>query len=136
MLLPKKVKHRKHQKGSVRGNSARVNSVDFGQYGLKALESRWVTSRQIEAARRAMTRSVKRSGKMWIRVFPDKPVTKKGQEVPMGTGKGAVDRFVAVVKRGCVLFEIDGVTEEQAQEALRLASHKLSIKTKFIKRKV
>ena len=120
----------------MRGASGRANTIDFGQYGLKVLESRWMSSRQIEAARRAMTRSVKRSGKIWIRVFPDKPVTRKGAEVPMGKGKGAVDRFVAVVRRGRVIFEMDGVEEEQAREAFRLASHKLSVKTKFIKKEV
>ncbi len=136
MLLPRKVKHRKHMRGRVRGVSGRANTIDFGQYGLKVMESRWMSSRQIEAARRAMTRSVKRSGKIWIRVFPDKPVTRKGAEVPMGKGKGAVDRFVAVVRRGRVIFEMDGVSEEQAREAFRLASHKLSVKTKFIKREI
>lgn len=134
MLLPKKVKHRKQMKGSVKGQSMGASQIDFGQYGLKALESRWITARQIEASRRAMTRFVKRSGKIWIRIFPDKPVTKKGAEVPMGQGKGSVDRFVAVVKRGRVIFEMDGVSEEQAREALRLASHKLPVKTRFIKK--
>lgn len=134
MLMPRKVKHRKHMKGAVRGVSKGAHTVDFGQYGLKALESRWVTARQIEAARRAMTRFVKRSGKIWIRVFPDKPVTKKGQEVPMGSGKGSVDHFVAVVRRGRVLFEMDGIDEETAREALRLAAHKLPVKTVFVKR--
>jgi large subunit ribosomal protein L16 len=123
-------------KGTVAGESSRASVVDFGQYGLKAMESRWVTARQIEAARRAMTRFVKRSGKIWIRVFPDKPVTKKGQEVPMGQGKGSVDRFVAVVKRGRIIFEMDGITEEQAREALRLAGHKLPVKTRFVKKEV
>jgi len=123
-------------KGTVVGESSRAAQVDFGQYGLKALESRWVTARQIEAARRAMTRFVKRSGKIWIRIFPDKPITKKGLEVPMGKGKGSVDKFVAVVKRGRVIFEMDGVTEEQAREALRLASHKLPVKTRFIKKEI
>lgn len=123
-------------KGRVKGVSGRANTIDFGRYGLKVLESRWISSRQIEAARRAMTRSVKRSGKIWIRVFPDKPVTRKGAEVPMGKGKGAVDRFVAVVLRGRVIFEMDGVDEDQAREAFRLASHKLSVKTKFIKREI
>ena len=136
MLLPRKVKHRKHFKGTVVGESSRASTVDFGQYGLKVMESRWITARQIEAARRAMTSFVKRSGKIWIRVFPDKPVTKKGAEVPMGNGKGAVDKFVAVVKRGRVIFEMDGVTEEQAREALRLAGHKLPVKTRFIKREI
>ena len=136
MLLPRKVKHRKHFKGTVAGESSRASTVDFGTYGLKVMESRWITARQIEAARRAMTRFVKRSGKIWIRVFPDKPVTKKGAEVPMGNGKGAVDKFVAVVKRGRVIFEMDGVTEEQAREALRLAGHKLPVRTRFVKREV
>ncbi len=134
MLIPKKVKHRKHQKGSVRGVAKGSLKVDFGQYGLKALESRWVSARQIEAARRALTRHVKRSGKVWIRVFPDKPVTKKGQEVPMGKGKGSVDHFVAIVHRGRILFEIDGVDENTAREALRLAAHKLPVKTTFVRK--
>lgn len=136
MLTPRRVKHRKQMKGSVRGHAGRGTELDFGEYGLKALESRWVSARQIEAGRRAMTRFVKRSGKIWIRVFPDKPVTRKGQEVPMGQGKGAVDHFVAVVRRGRVLFEMDGVSEDQAREALRLASHKLPMKTRFIKRDI
>ncbi|HBE90211.1 MAG: 50S ribosomal protein L16 [Candidatus Andersenbacteria bacterium RIFCSPHIGHO2_12_FULL_46_9] len=136
MLLPKKVKHRKQMKGVVKGVSTRASQIDFGKFGLKAMESRWITARQIEASRRAMTRFVKRSGKIWVRIFPDKPVTKKGAEVPMGNGKGSVDRFVAVVKRGRIIFEMDGVTEELAREALRLASHKLPIKTKFIKKEV
>jgi len=134
MLTPRKVKHRKHQKGTVRGTTKGAQTVDFGQYGLKAMENRWVTARQIEAARRAMTRFVQRSGKIWIRVFPDKPITKKGQEVPMGKGKGAVDHFVMPVRRGRVIFEMDGIDESTAQEALRLASHKLPVKTKFVKR--
>lgn len=134
LMLPKKVKHRKHQKGSVRGSSKGALNLDFGQYGLRALESRWVTARQIEASRRALTRFVKRSGKVWIRIFPDKPITKKGQEVPMGKGKGSVDHFVMPVKRGRVLFEMDGVDEVTAREALRLAGHKLPVKTVFIKR--
>lgn len=134
MLIPRKVKHRKQQKGTVRGASKGALTLDFGQYGLKALESRWVTARQIEAARRALTRFVKRSGKVWIRIFPDKPITKKGQEVPMGKGKGSVDHFVMTVKRGRVLFEMDGIDEATAREALRLAGHKLPVKTIFIKR--
>ena len=134
MLIPRKVKHRKQQKGAVRGMSKGATTLDFGQYGLKAMESRWVTARQIEAARRAMTRFVKRSGKMWIRIFPDKPITKKGQEVPMGKGKVSVDHFVMPVKRGRVLFEMDGIDEATAREALRLAGHKLPIRTVFIKR--
>jgi len=136
MLLPRKVKHRKHMKGVVSGMSHRASTISFGTYGLKTLESRWITARQIEAARRAMTRFVKRSGKIWIRVFPDKPITRKGAEVPMGQGKGSVDRFVAVVRRGRVIFEMDGVSEEDAREALRLASQKLPVKTRFIKREV
>lgn len=134
MLTPRRVKHRKHQKGVVRGVSKGATSVDFGQYGLKALENRWVTARQIEAARRAMTRFVARSGKIWIRVFPDKPVTAKGQEVPMGKGKGSVDHFVVALRRGRIIFEMDGIDEPTAREALRLAGHKLPIKTKFVRR--
>lgn len=134
MLTPRKVKHRKHQKGTVRGMSKGATQLDFGQYGLKALENRWITARQMEAARRAMTRFVQRSGKIWIRLFPDKPVTAKGQEVPMGGGKGSVDHFVMAVRRGRVLFEMDGVDESAAREALRLAGHKLPIKTLFIKK--
>lgn len=134
MLMPRKIKHRKQQKGVVVGVSKGALKLDFGQYGLKALESRWVTARQIEAARRAMTRFVKRSGKIWIRVFPDKPITKKGAEVPMGKGKGSVDHFVSVVRRGRILFEMDGVDETTAREALRLAGHKLPMRTTFLKR--
>ncbi len=134
MLIPRKVKHRKHQQGSVRGASKGALTVSFGQFGIKAMESRWVTARQIEAARRAITRHAKRSGKVWIRVFPDKPITRKGAEVPMGKGKGSVDHFVAVVKRGRILFEIDGVDEASAKEALRLAAHKLPVKTAFVRR--
>lgn len=134
MLMPRRVEHRKHQKGVVVGVSKGATAVDFGQYGLKALQSHWVSARQIEAARRAMTRFVKRSGKIWIRVFPDKPITTKGQEMPMGKGKGSVDHFVAVVKRGRVLFEMDGVDEGTAREALRLAGTKLPIKTAFVRR--
>lgn len=121
-------------KGRVTGASSQANTIDFGQYGLKTLENRWISARQIEAARRAMTRYVKRSGKIWIRIFPDKPVTKKGAEVPMGQGKGSVDRFVAPVKRGRILFEMDGIDEGSAREALRLASHKLPVKTAFVKK--
>lgn len=135
-MIPKKVKHRKHQKGSVRGVAKGSRVIDFGQYGLKALESRWVSARQIEAARRALTRFTKRSGKVWIRIFPDKPITKKGQELPMGKGKGSVDHFVCVVRRGRVLFEIDGVDQATAQEAMRLAAHKLPIKTKFVRKEM
>ena len=134
MLIPKKVKHRKHHRGKSKGKAMAGNSVAFGSFGLKALENSWVTSRQIEAARRAMTRYVQRGGKIWIRIFPDKPITSHGNESPMGAGKGAVDHFVAVVQKGRILFEMDGVTSEQASEAMRLASHKLPIKTRFVLR--
>lgn len=131
-FIPRKVKHRKHQKGSVRGASKGALTIDFGQYGLKAVESRWVSARQLEAARRAVTRHAKRNGKIWIRVFPDKPITAKGQELPMGKGKGSVDHFVAVVHRGRILFEVDGMDEKTAREGLRLAAQKLPLKTKFV----
>jgi len=134
MLIPKKVKHRKWQKGRTRGVASRGTRVAFGAYGLKAESARWVTARQIEAARRAMTRFIQRGGKIWIRIFPDKPVTKKGTEVPMGGGKGGVDHYVVPVLPGRVLFEIDGVTEDQAKEAMRLAAHKLPVKTRFIRK--
>lgn len=131
--MPKKVKHRKWQRGGViRGKANRGNTVSFGSFGLKSLEANLVSSRQIEAARRAMTRYIQRGGKVWIRIFPDKPMTKKGDETPMGKGKGAVDHFVAVVKPGTVLFEMDGVKPEIAKEAMRLASHKLNVKTRFV----
>lgn len=134
MLLPKKVKHRKHHKGHFAGVATRKTVLSFGAYGLKAVSAGWVTSRQIESARRAITRFLLRGGKVWIRIFPDKPITNHGNEATMGSGKGAVDYYVAVVKRGTVMFEIDGVTEEVAKEALRLASHKLPVETKFIKK--
>ncbi len=133
LMNPRKVKHRKHHKGVVRGVATSGTQLAFGIYGIKALESRWITSRQIEAARRAMTRFVQRSGKIWIRIFPDKPVTKKGSEVPMGSGKGAVDHYVAVVHRGKILFEMDGVDDATATAALKLAADKLPVKTAFIK---
>ncbi|MCK5490400.1 MAG: 50S ribosomal protein L16 [Candidatus Pacebacteria bacterium] len=132
MLMPKKVKYRKYQKGRMRGKAQRGNKISFGSFALKSLGTSWVTSRQIEAARRAMTRYVQRGGKIWIRIFPDKPITRKAAEVPMGSGKGSLDHFVAVVKPGRVIFEIDGVDIEVAKEAMRRASHKLPIKTKFI----
>lgn len=132
MLIPKKVKHRKHHRGDNKGKSMAGSSIAFGNFALKAMTGSWITARQIEAARRAMTRSVLRGGKIWIRVFPDKPVTLHGNESPMGGGKGAVDHFVAVVKKGKILFEMDGVTQAQAKEAMRLASHKLPVHTKFI----
>lgn len=136
MLIPKKVKHRKWQKGTRRGKGVETRGIalDFGAFGLKALEHGWIDSRQIEAARRAITRYIKRGGQVWIRIFPDKPVTKKPPEVTMGGGKGAPDHFVAVVKPGRILFEMDGIDLATAKEALRLAAFKLSIKTKFIAR--
>lgn len=132
MLQPKKVKHRKWHKGRTRGIETRGTELSFGNYGLKGLEARWITARQIEAARRAMTRYIQRGGKVWIRIFPDKPVTKKPPEVTLGGGKGAVDHYVIAVRPGRILFEMDGVSEEVAQEAMRLAGHKLPIKTRFI----
>ena len=134
MLSPKKVKHRKVQKGKMRGLARRGSSLNFGEFGLQAVECGTISSRQIEAARIAMTRHVKRGGKMWIRIFPDKPFTKKPAEVRMGKGKGAPEGWVAVIKPGRILYEMEGVSREMAKEALRLASHKLSVKTKFIER--
>jgi len=134
LLNPKKVKHRKHQKGSVRGVSVAGSELAFGQYGLRAMESRWITARQLEASRRAMTRFIQRSGKIWIRVFPDKPITKKGAEVPMGSGKGAVDHFVAVVRRGRILLEMDGLDDKTSRHALRLAADKLPIRTAIVRK--
>ncbi len=134
MLMPKKVKHRRVMKGRMRGKATRGENLDFGDYGLKALDAGWITDRQIEAARIAMTRHVKRGGKIWIRMFPDKPITKKPAETRMGSGKGAPDHWVAVVKPGRVLYEIQGVDETLAREALSLAAQKLPIKTKFVSR--
>jgi large subunit ribosomal protein L16 len=134
MLIPKRVKYRKQQRGRMSGVSKGATNIDFGEFGMKALEPGWVTARQIEAARVALTRHLKRGGKVWIRIFPDKPVTKKPAEVRMGKGKGAPEMWVAVVKPGRVMFEIEGVTEDLAREAIRLAGHKLSIDTKFVKR--
>ncbi|HMJ08974.1 MAG TPA: 50S ribosomal protein L16 [Pyrinomonadaceae bacterium] len=134
MLMPKKVKHRRVMKGRMRGKATRGENLDFGDFGLKALEAGWITDRQIEAARIAMTRHVKRGGKIWIRMFPDKPITKKPAETRMGSGKGAPDHWVAVVKPGRVLYEIQGVDMELAREAFRLAAQKLPIKTKFVSR--
>jgi large subunit ribosomal protein L16 len=134
MLMPKRVKYRKKQRGRMKGNAQKGNYVAFGHYGLKTLDSAWITSRQIEAARIAMTRYIKRGGKVWIRIFPDKPVTQKPAETRMGKGKGSPEYWVAVVKPGRVLFEIEGVDKEVAKEAMRLASHKLPIKTKFVSR--
>ena len=134
MLMPKKVKHRRVMKGRMRGKATRGENLDFGEFGLKALEAGWITDRQIEAARIAMTRHVKRGGKIWIRMFPDKPITKKPAETRMGSGKGAPDHWVAVVKPGRVLYEIQGVDVELAREAMQLAAQKLPIKTKFVTR--
>ncbi len=134
MLMPKKVKFRKMQKGRMTGKAYRGSEVSFGEYGLKALEPGWISSRQIEAARIAITRHVKRGCKVWIRIFPDKPITKKPAETRMGKGKGSPEYWVAVVKPGRVLYEMSGVTEEVAKSALRLASFKLPVATKFVKR--
>ena len=136
MLAPKRVKHRKTHKGRMKGNATSGNYVSFGSYGLKALEPGWITSRQIESARIAISRRVRKNGKMWIRIFPDKPITKKPAETRMGKGKGSPEYWVAVVKPGHVLFELSGVDEETAREALRLAAHKLPIKSKFIKKEI
>ena len=134
MLLPKRVKFRKQQRGTNRGIAVRGSSVAFGEFALKAVDRGMLTSRQIEAARKAIAHKTKRGGKLWIRIFPDKPVTKKGQEVPMGGGKGSVDHYVAVVKPGRILFEIDGTSEIVAREALRKAGTKLPLKVKIIAR--
>ena len=134
MLLPKRVKHRKQHRGRMTGRAMRGNKISHGEYGLVALEPAWVTNRQIEAARIAMTRYMKRGGKVWIKIFPSKPYTAKPLEVRMGSGKGAPEGWVAVVKPGKVMFEISGVSEEVAREALRLAAHKLPVKCKFVKR--
>ena len=132
MLMPKRVKYRRVQRGRLKGKATRGNKLAYGDYGLVALEPAWITSNQIEAARIAMTRYVKRGGKVWIKIFPDKPVTEKPAETRMGSGKGSPEYWVAVVKPGRVMFEMAGVTEEQAREAMRLASHKLPIKCKFV----
>ena len=132
MLMPKKVKHRKTQRGRLTGAAKGGTTVNFGDYGIQALEPGWLTARQIEAARIAMTRHVKRGGKIWIRVFPDKPITKKPAETRMGKGKGAPEEWVCVIKPARILYEMEGVTEEIAREAMRLAAHKLPIKTRFV----
>jgi large subunit ribosomal protein L16 len=134
MMMPKKVKYRKQQRGRMAGKAWRGSTVAFGEYGLKSMECAWITDRQIEAARVAMTRSIKRGGKVWIRLFPDKPITKKPAETRMGKGKGAPEQWVAVIRPGKVLFEMEGVDRETAYAAMRLAAHKLPIKTKFISR--
>jgi large subunit ribosomal protein L16 len=136
MLMPGKVKFRKQQRGRRSGKAQTGSTVSFGEYGLKALEDGWVTARQIEASRVAMTRFVKRGGKIWVRVFPDKPVTKKPAETRMGKGKGAPEAWVVVVKPGRVLFEMEGVPETVAREAMRLAAHKLPVKTRFVARQI
>ena len=136
MLAPKRVLHRKVQRGSMKGQAKGNTQLHFGEYGLKALEAHWIINRQIEAARIAMTRCMKRGGKVWITIFPDKPITKKPAETRMGSGKGNPEEWVAVVKPGRIMFELDGVTEETAKEALRLAQHKLPIKTKIVTRTV
>lgn len=132
MLMPKRVKRRKQHRGRMSGVATKGNTLTYGEYGIQALEPAWITSNQIEAARRAMTRSVKRGGKVWIKIFPDKPVTQKPAETRMGKGKGSPEYWVAVVKPGRVLFEMSGVTEEVAKEAMRLAMHKLPIRCKFV----
>ena len=134
MLVPKRVKHRKVQRGSMKGKAKGGTRLNHGEYGIQALEAHWITNRQIEAARIAMTRYIKRGGKVWIKIFPDKPVTEKPAETRMGSGKGSPEYWVAVVKPGRVLFEIADVSEETAREALRLAAHKLPVKCKFVKR--
>lgn len=134
MLLPKRVKHRKVQRGSRKGASKGGTELAFGEFGIKALEPAWITNRQIEAARIAMTRYMKRGGKVWINIFPDKPITQKPAETRMGSGKGNPEKWVAVVKPGRIMFELAGVPEEVAKEAMRLAAHKLPIKTKFVTR--
>ena len=134
MLMPKRVKYRRQHRGRMKGEAQRGNQLAYGEYGLQALEATWMTANQIEAARRAMTRYIKRGGQIWIKVFPDKPVSKKPAEVRMGSGKGSPEYWVAVIKPGRVLFEMSGVNEEIAREAMRLAANKLPIKTKFIQR--
>jgi len=134
MLMPKKVKHRKWRKGRSKGIETRAVDLAFGSYGLKSLETRWISARQIEAARRTILRYLKKGGKLWIRIFPDKPITRKGTEVPMGRGKGSVEFYAFPIKPGRIIFELEGVKEEVAMEALKQAADKLPVKTKFIKR--
>lgn len=134
MLSPKRIKYRKRQKGRVKGVAGRGHRVQFGDFGLKSLEPSWITSRQIEAARIALNRYMKREGKVWIRIFPDKPITKKPAEVRMGKGKGSPEYWVAVIKPGTIIFEVDGVSEDVAKEAMRLAAQKLPVVTKFVVR--
>lgn len=132
MLLPAKLKHRKQPRPKVRGKATKGTQIAFGKYAIKSMDNKWITSRQIEAARRAMTRFIKRGGQIWIRIFPDKPITIHAAETPMGSGKGALDHFIATVKRGRILFELEGVPEDVARQALKLASDKLPVKTKII----
>jgi len=134
MLMPKKTKYRKSHKGKRGGKASRLANVSFGSFGMKSLEAHWITSRQIEAARKVLTKYLKKGGKMWIRIFPDKPVTQKGGEIPMGKGKGAVDHYVVAVKPGMVLFEIEGISEAEAREAIISAAHKLPIKCRFARK--
>ncbi len=134
MLMPKKIKHRKWRKGRSKGIERRGTELSFGSYGLKVLEKKWITARQIEAARRAIIRYLRKGGKLWIRIFPDKPITKKGTEVPMGGGKGSVEYYAFPIKPGRIIFELEGIKEEMAKEAFKRATDKLPVKTKFIKR--
>jgi len=134
MLMPKKVKYRKQQRGRMTGKAWRGSTISFGEYGLKAMECGWITSRQIEAARIAMTRFIKRGGKVWIRLFPDKPITKKPAETRMGKGKGAPEEWVGVIRPGKILFEMEGVAPDIAKEAMRLAAHKICLETRFVMR--
>ncbi|MBI4276631.1 50S ribosomal protein L16 [Candidatus Uhrbacteria bacterium] len=134
MLIPKKVKYRKQHKLPQKGNATRKIALAFGSYGLKAMNDAWITSRQIEAARRAITHSLKRGGKLWIRIFPDKSVSLKGAEVPMGGGKGGVDHYVAIIRPGTILFELDGITRDIAREALTRAAYKLPVKTRIVEK--
>ncbi|MCD4760731.1 50S ribosomal protein L16 [bacterium] len=137
MLAPKKVKHRKWHRGDkIKGKATRMTKVSFGDYGLKSLETGWISARQIESARRAIVGHIQRGGEVFIRIFPDKPITAKGNEMPMGKGKGAVDHYVAVVKPGTVMFEMSGVDEETAKRSMQLAGYKLSVKTKFVTKKL
>ncbi len=135
-LMPKRVKYRKSQRGSRRGLSLAGSQLNFGEFGLQALQNAWLTNAQLEAARVALTRHIKRGGKVWIRIFPDKPISKKPAETRMGKGKGATEHWAAVIKRGKIIFEMEGVPEEIARESMRLAAHKLSFKTKFVSRRI
>ncbi|MFA5420841.1 MAG: 50S ribosomal protein L16 [Patescibacteria group bacterium] len=134
MLMPKKTKHRKTHKAKRGGKASSLLNLDFGSYGLKSLEPSWITSRQIEATRRVIAKYTKKTGKTWIRIFPDRPITQKGGEIPMGKGKGSVDHYVAIVKPGMIMYEIDGLSEEQSMKALTLAAYKLPVKCKIIKK--